>query len=365
MKWERLPRAAQLAAVAYIILFIGFAISLVLIPDRAGDGLRNLCQWDCVWYRSIAERGYDVVPDPSSLQANFGFYPAFPLAVRGVMTVIGLDFTHAALLLNAVYTLLFAWLALSSREELLLRSDRDAAIFLLVFFLSPWSFFGRIPYTEMQFNLALLATFIAWRRGAFVAAATFGVVLTATRVTGVFLPIALLIELLIREKWRIVELLKAPDGRFRALAMMPLGAIAFFFYLGFHVGDPLANFRVQSVGWDHPARNPIESLIEGVTSLDYFGLTSVGAFSVTCVALILGTMRGRVPLPLALMGLGIVGMSTVTGLLGLPRYALAIFLVYLVVPALSRRGLLILLAIFVPFQIVFVILYVLRDNGVL
>lgn len=348
------PRALGLTALAYAVVVIAFAFSSALGPDRATGGLADLCRSDCQWYSSIAEQGYDAGPRDGSLQANVGFYPAFPLAVRAVMTITTLDFAPAAMLLNAVYTLLFAWLALSSREELLLRSDRDAVIFVLAFLLTPLSLYNRVPYTEAQFNLTLLATFVAWRRGAFAAAALAGLVLTATRVTGIFLPIALIVELLFRERWRIIELLQAPDARFRALAVMPLGAISFFAYLAMHLGDPLANFRLQAVAWRHSVQNPVASLIDGVTSLTLVGVTSGIAFAVAAVVLLTGAMRQRIPWPLALTGLGFASLPTVTGLVGLPRYALAIFVVYLAVPALPKWALWPLLVVFVPLQMFFV-----------
>lgn len=358
MQPELFPRAARLTALSLMVFLAGFALSLALMPDRAGHGLANLCHWDCGWYRSIAEAGYDVSPRENSLEANFGFYPGFPLAVRGVMTVSGLDFTAAAVLLNAIYTLLFVWLALSSREELLLRSDRDATVFVLAFLLVPLSLYDRVPYSEAQFNLALLATFVAWRRGAFVTAAIAGVVLTATRVTGVFLPVALLIELVIRERWRVLGLLAAPDGRFRALAVMPLGAIVFFVYLAFHVGDPLANFRVQSVAWDHPIGNPIDNLLEAITFPVLANVSGALAFLVAGGGFLFGIWRRRIPLPLALTGLGIVTMPTVTGLVGLPRYALALFVVFLVIPAVPKVLQWPLVGFFALLQIVMVVLWV-------
>ena len=273
------------------------------------------------------------------------------------MAVTRLGFTEAAVLLNAVYTLLFVWLALSSREELRLKSDRDAAVFVLAFLLVPLSLYDRVPYTEAQFNLAMLATFVAWRRGAFAAAALFGIFLTATRVTGILLPVALLLELVVRERWRIVDLLKAPDARFRALAIMPLGAIAFCVYLALHVGDPLGNFRVQSVGWDHPLRSPVDTLVEAIRFPVLAGISAVLALVIAGSALVIGTLRERIPPPLAVTGLAIVAMPTITGLVGLPRYALALFIIYLAVPATPRWLHWPLLALFALLQIVMVVLW--------
>jgi hypothetical protein len=347
-----LLKAAGIAAVSLAIFAGGFALALALLPGLAGPGIDALCRWDCGWYRSLAQGGYQIAPSPDSLQANYAFYPVFPGAARLIMEATGLGFVAAALLLNMLYSVAFAWLALANREMLMLRSDRDAVMFLAAFLLSPWSLYNRVPYTEMSFNLAVLATFIAWRREQYAAAAICGLVLTATRVTGAFLPIMLLVELVLRERWRVLDLLRAPDARFRALAVMPLGGLAFFVYLGLHVGDPLASFRIQA-SWNQGLRDPVETLIGGIRIASLHGLISVAAFLVQTVLLIAGWRRNRVPFPLAMTGILIGGSAVLSGLISMPRHTLAFFPVYLMVPMLPRAMQWVLLAIFAAIQWVF------------
>lgn len=365
MRLALLPRVALIGAAAILVFAIGLTLTFALRPDLLSDGYEVLCRWDCNWYRLIALNGYVAVPRLDSLQSNVAFFPAFPLVVRGVMLMTGLDFTAAALLLNTVYLMLFCLLVLSSREQLLLRSDYDAAVFLLAFVLAPWSIYNRVPYTEMQFNLAMLATFVAWRREHYVAAALCGIALSATRVTGVFLPMALLVELLVRERWRILELLKKPNARFRALALMPLGGVAFYVYLGLHVGDPLANIRVQSIGWGHAIRNPVETLVGIVRGMTSEGLSSAFAFSVVAVGLTIGALRKNVPAPLAIMGLAIVSSSILSGPHGMARYALAVFPVYLLVPALPRTWQWLLIGGLALLQLVFTYFWAIRSPGMI
>lgn len=352
-----LLKAAAVAVLSLVIFAAAVAIALTLQPDEAQKGLNALCRWDCGWYRSIASGGYQIDPGPDNLQANYAFYPVFPGAARLVMQATGLPFVHAALLLNAIFTVLFAWLTLANRDVLLLRSDRDALMFLLAFLVSPWSLYNRVPYTEMSFNLAMLATFIAWRREYYVAAAAAGLVLTATRVTGVFLPILLLVELTMRERWRVVGLLRAPDARFRALAIMPLGGLAFFIYLGFHVGDPLASFRIQS-SWNQGLRDPIETVVGGLRTLSRAGLLAVAAFIVPTLLLIAGWRRGMVPFALAMTGVLVACSTVLSGLMSMPRHTLAFFPVYLMVPMLPRVMQWVLIATFVVVQGAFVYLWV-------
>jgi hypothetical protein len=222
-----LPRAARLAGASVAFFLVAIFGLAILMGGRGG-----ICNWDCKWYELIAESGYALVPRPT-LEANWGFFPGFPLATLLVSAVTRLSFVFAGMLLNALYLLAFCWLAVRYNADLGLRDQREAAIFLLAFAFSPWSLYNHVPYTEMQFNLAALATFICWRRGYLVAAALCGVVLTATRISGVLLPVILAIELLIRERGRLLPLLIQPDARFRALAVMPFGLMGFSFGLLF------------------------------------------------------------------------------------------------------------------------------------
>jgi len=336
-----------------------FALAYVFVELISGGNWRDLCDWDCKWYQSIAERGYDVDPRarPYDLQANYAFYPAFPLAVSAIMAVTPLSFSQAGMLLSGLFSGLFCWLVLVFYRELRLPDERAAIVFLLAFLLSPFSLANHIPYTEMLFNLAALATFVAWRREQYVAAALCGFVLTATRLTGVVLPIALLLELLIRERWRIGPMLLRPDARMRALAVMPLGLASFMVYLGLHVGDPLANVRVQEFGWDHGFNNPLLSLATAFFANSALAAAGAGTIIGVTTLLVLGIRAGRIPIPLAALAFFSYAIPATSRMMSVPRYALAIFPVYLVAAMLPKPLQRVLIPLLALLQIVAVHLW--------
>jgi len=66
-----------------------------------------LTNWDANWYRSIAANGY---PTALPLDANgvvqqneWAFYPAYPMIVRAVLSLTGLDFAHGAWAVSLVF----------------------------------------------------------------------------------------------------------------------------------------------------------------------------------------------------------------------------------------------------------------------
>ena len=350
-------RAFLLAGIVGSIsaLFFGLAYlgaNALLAPPP--EGWRwTLCVGDCGWYKTISDHGYDALPDPQSKVANYGFFPAFPLAVSLLMHVGGLDFVTAGVVLNGILALTFCWLALSHLHELQLRNEAEALIFLFAFLLSPWSLYNRVPYTEMMFNVSVLCTFVFWRRKNYAAAAASGIVLTATRATGIILPLVLLVELLCHERRRVVDIVLRPDGRFRALAVMPLGLVAFVVFLYLYVGDPLAYVHMQEIGWAQGFRGPVAVLWAGM----FVGPNSqygVAAFVAASLLLFGGIALRRIPLSLACFAWLAPFSSAASMMSGQPRYALALFPIYLLVPTVPRAAQVLIISILAFCQIIFV-----------
>jgi hypothetical protein len=327
--------AATLAGLSTVLFGAFYLVANMALPSPSGGGLRTLCAWDCGWYASINERGYDTTPDPRGLVANFGFFPAFPIATGLIKRALGLSFAASGVLLDVLLSVLFCWIALAYRSILNLKTERDAVVFLAAFLVSPWSLYNHVPMTEMLFNVSALGTFVFWRNGNLIAAAAFGIVLTATRPTGVILPLALAIEWLYRERHRLTDLALRPDARLRTLAIMPLGLVAFAGFLFIHIGDPLAYAHIQQLGWGQTFGNPAAVLVAALLAgpATQYG---AAAFIVASAALFAGVLLGRVPLPLAAFGWLAPAATLAGSVASQPRYALALFPLYLIVPAAPR-----------------------------
>ena len=96
------------AALAAKGVVLGGALWMPLAPDALGiqadpaaSFVERLCQWDCGWYVDIMTRGYAEEP-PAALsgEANWAFFPAFPVLGGMVAAVLGLPPLVAAVLLN-------------------------------------------------------------------------------------------------------------------------------------------------------------------------------------------------------------------------------------------------------------------------
>jgi hypothetical protein len=190
-------------------------------------------RWDGVWYLLIAKEGYG--PRVGALHA---FFPAFPGFIHLVGGLLGGNDLLAGLLINRL--LLFPTVAIFTqivREESGDRAAESAPLFLL---LVPVAVFFLAVYTETLFLLACLACFLAMRHQRWWLAGLCCAVATATRLPGIVLAGAVLVEGLAQRKyWQGLGA--------AALGMGGLAAYALYLQLVYH--DALAFQHAYQYGW--------------------------------------------------------------------------------------------------------------------
>jgi hypothetical protein len=190
-------------------------------------------RWDGIWYTLIALQGYG--PRVGALHA---FFPAFPGLVHVVGGVVGGNYLLAGVLINRV--LLFPTVAIFTqivREE---SGDEAAMSAPLFFLLVPAAVFFLAVYTETLFLLACLGCFLAMRHQRWLLAGLCCALATATRLPGVVLAGAVLVEGLVSRKyWQGLGA--------AALGLGGLAAYVLYLQLAYH--DPLAFQHAYNYGW--------------------------------------------------------------------------------------------------------------------
>lgn len=207
--------------------------------------------FDGVHYLAIVLEGY----------ARFGlvqaFFPVFPVSAQVLY-----NFTKNAFvslwLVNAVGFLVFlvGW-----RKLVLLDSDEKTAFWSWVsIILFPTSFFFLAIYTESLFLACVVWSFVFARSKNWVAASLVAAVASATRVIGIFLLPALLLELwlqhrnypvfainrLRQELQHLGSFLLKNIGTIAIIFTSSFGLLAYMWYLQQTFDDPLYFFHVQS-----------------------------------------------------------------------------------------------------------------------
>lgn len=328
---------------AALVLALALASRLWLYGQAAlintvfgiGRGLPDLlCSWDCGWYASVATQGYHRVPVGPEVgpdvdgQANWAFFPLFPLAARAVMALGGLAFSPAAQLLNNLAFCGALWLLFVYARRWLPRDDALFVVALLAF--SPFSLYFSVPYTEALYLLLMLGCLLAARQGRWLVAGLCGAALSATRNLGVFIVLPLL--LLAWQQFGGRALLRLAPGTARCWLGLVLCGAGLFGYMAFlqhWVGDAQAFRRVQ-VAWGGEFMNPLLRLWQVLTGepSGYERWCAIASVAGLVAAAGLA-WRGLAPEALVML-IGTLIPATVR-MASAPRYVLTLFPVYLAI----------------------------------
>ena len=184
------------------------------------------------WYLLIAQHGYPHHLVNEGDGSRWAFFPAFPVAVRGLAEITRLSLPAAAVTAAFVFGLTSAlaiWLAV---REVFGARLADRAVLLYVFF--PTAYVLSMGYTEGLFLTAAAGCLCALSRRAWVTAGLCACVAGFTRNAGVVLILVVLLAA-IPAAWRGRSWRPA-----LAAAVAPLGLVAFMAYGWSMVGTPVA-----------------------------------------------------------------------------------------------------------------------------
>ena len=305
----------------------------VAVPATSGwhNAIDGTERWDAGWFERIARDGYR--PD----DASAAFFPGYPLAIRGVTSVIPVSEADAALVVSNVAFLgaLVVLFALTTFEFSTDTARR--AVLLLAWF--PASFFFLAPYSESMFLFTSLLTFWWARRRRWVPAAAAGFVAALTRSVGIFLVPALLLE-----AW---SLDRRERPRAIAVSLVPLLApAAYAAYWFARAGDALRPFHAQD-SWFRSLELPFVTLgnglwlgISGITDRrGIYWTVDVALTSVVLIAIALGWKRIPKPYLVYLLASLVLILSyplPERPLLSVPRFVAVLFPAFWAIAVLAK-----------------------------
>jgi mannosyltransferase PIG-V len=339
--------------------------------------------WDGEHYVALAAGGYLQPPD----NVSPAFFPLYPLLMRLLTELFGGPVSEVAL---AVWGVLVSLLALPFALYFVYRIAEDGwgtgvaqgTVLTLAFF--PTSFFLNAVYTESLFLALSAGSLWALRvRKDLLLACALAAFATATRNVGVFLLAPLAYEWLKGGAGREYGLWRGPA----CLALASSGLVWYAAYLWARFGDPFL-FYTQQGRWNRGATDPVTTFSnvfvragEGAWDLFDPGLLdpSVGRLAdnlgaavnfynllFLCLALVLLVAGVRVlPLDLSAYALLLILPAVFFGtpqipLMGLPRYVLVAFPLFIVLGVLlrDRRSLGLWLVLSAAASLVFCALFV-------
>jgi hypothetical protein len=314
-------------SIRVVLEVIGLASLAAHGQPAFGRGLDLWSQWDAPHYLRLAQVGYRPPTIPGDDPLFIVFFPFFPLAVR-IVSVVARNLVLSGLivsLLSSIGAMWFLYRLVGIERE---HTEAWRAVLLLASF--PTAYFLAAPYTEALFLFAVLGSVYAARTNRWTRAGLAGALATGTRVAGIALAPALVIEALGAPAKRVRRLLWSAAAGAGLLAYLIINRVVYH--------DTFWFLHVQRTHWFQRAVPPWQSLEDAVrallagppnTTVAFIHWGRLAAFALAVPLLVVATRRLRLADSLyGWANLGLV-LST-TWLISLPRYLLALYPLFMV-----------------------------------
>ena len=249
-----------------LALILGGMLAYFAASGAIPDPFEPWHRWDAPHYTDIAVFGYRA-DDPGTLSAPgyrqafpgdldlyIVFFPLFPWLVAGVNAVIGAPIVAVFVVSSVASVFVAPMLYRLVAADLGERIGRRSALLLLIF---PTAYFLHIGYTEALFLALAFGSLWLARTDRWVGAGILGGLAALTRVNGLVLIPALMVEAWLQ--WRVHRRLDA-----RWVVATGLVAAGFGVYLALNLavyGDPFAFSEIQRRHWFKDLSPPWEGIL--------------------------------------------------------------------------------------------------------
>jgi hypothetical protein len=285
--WRRVA-AGRLAGVRFALtVYLGTRILLLAVA-----GLNNafrhvpltmqLANWDGLWYRSVANFGTPLSGYPhylSHLQTNLGFFPLYPLAMRGLSYLLLWStpygrigaITVAGILISTVGGLITTILV--QRMATAWWNDQAGRRAVLLFCLFPGSVIFSMVYAEGIAIPLAAGCIYALSQRRWVLAGILAGINTAVEPEAFVLVLVCAVSALLelrRRGWSI----RAAARSFWAPFLSIWGGVGFGVFLWVWTGSPYASLIAQHDGW-HEKTSPLALVHDATTLAGQISLTDL------------------------------------------------------------------------------------------
>jgi len=333
--------------IRYIIfLFLGTRIALTIIGVLSRIFWNNLAtkyssqlwldiwgQWDTGWYLNIATQGYSATVSQAAStlgNANYAFFPLYPLMMRFLGYIIGSPFiagiliSNIALIIACIY--LYKLMRLKSSKETSLRTIK-------YLFLFPVAFIFSGVLTESLFLMLLVMCFYYARTNKWALVGIFGFFLSLTRIIGIFAVIPLAYEYLKNINFNFKKIRPAVLYFF----LFPLGLSLFLFLNYSLTGDPFAFIKIQS-SWFRTFVGPQNAIINALFYQGQYAIEAKFEVWFALVALfILIFFYKKLRISYIILALYSILIPISSWVTSMPRYILTIFPFFIIFALLGKN----------------------------
>ena len=340
---EAIREILPIVIITIIGTFLFGLISHLVIEERFPERIIDLWNtWDVQHYVKIAMHGYSgLTVDGKNLQIVF--FPLYPMLIKLFSFVFQNYIVSALIVSNLAYAAAAYYLYKLVRIDFEKDDAYRAAIYFSVF---PTAYFMHAAYTESLFLALTIGSFYYARERRWAMSGVLGMLAAATRITGVLLIPALIIEYLAQKEFKLKNI--KPDIIW--IALIGLGLLSYL-VINYHIsGDPFYFMEIQREHWNKSLKLPYEGFINALN-------ITTGKMALNVDTLSARMLAGPTEIIFALLGLSLTIYSffklrfsyaiyalmtwliiTSTWLwLSIPRYVLAMFPIFMVMAVLGRR----------------------------
>ncbi len=216
-------------------------------------------RWDAPWYIDIAQKGY---VNEGESRFFIVYFPFYPFLIK-VFSFIFLDFVLSALIVSNIFYIIAAYFLY---RLVLLDYNKNAALMAVTFFsIFPTAYFLHAGYTESLFVALAIGSFYFARTEKWLAASVLGMFASATRLVGIILLPALLLEYFQQKNFKFSKIKKN-------VLFIPLISAGLLVYLLINYsvfGDALRFSQVQKEHWAQESSVPLAGFGGALNSMSW------------------------------------------------------------------------------------------------
>ena len=338
--WRLALAVATLVAVKFILFDPSFPYAELLLEPQGHPLFWSLANFDGVHYLGIADKGYFA-------QFTQAFFPLYPLLMGWLNQLVN-NFILSGYLISLVSLAIFLYLLY---QLITLDNSRQVAKRTLIFYLIfPTSFFFAAVYTESFFMMLVIGSFLAARQKKWWLAGLLGAFASATRLFGILLVPALLVELWQQRRIKNVgKFVKTSARQLVAIAFGSSGLLLYMRYLAKNFSDALYFLHAQPVFGAQRSGDKLILLYQVFwrytkmiftvepRSILYYTVSQEFLLSILFLVLAIVAFK-KTRLSYAVFGILAYIMPTLTGTLSsMPRYVLALFPTFIILGQIKNK----------------------------
>lgn len=345
-KWKKLLLVAGILLLSRLVLF---NVGLIF---GSGFSLSDWTRFDGLWYNNIMTTGYDnTMPqeNPNDIvcqsgtgycQRDVAFFPLYPTVTKLTADVFHLDTRLAGLIISNL-CFVIAGVLLFRLVTKLKFEEKVAWWSVAVLAVFPFGYVFSAVMTESMFMMLLILAYSLALEKKYLFAGLVGLLLSATRNTGLLFALPLLLVFIEQQKVSgfkdLLTKVWAEKKILMAIILVPMGLIAFMLFLNAQVGDALAFVKIQNF-WEKPVLglNPlfafffslIDKRIESSWLIHIMNLSVV----ISMAALFVYSFKKKIlKMSLNNILLWIIVPMTAGTLLAMGRYSAVAFPLYIII----------------------------------